>query len=128
MIAIEISPNKISRLIVCKYGFYTAVDNDMNHLQVQAFVMVLSLVFALVAGYNFAAYFNHSGYFMNENQNSELVLELQQQIDAAAGIPFAAFMEQALYHPEYGYYTAERTRIGKKGDFFTSSTVHSCFG
>lgn len=100
----------------------------MNHLQVQAFVVVLSLVFALVAGYNSAAYFNHSGYFMTENQKSELVLELQQQIDSAAGIPFAEFMSQALYHPEYGYYIAERTRIGKRGDFFTSSTVHSCFG
>ncbi|MDA3903098.1 MAG: SAM-dependent methyltransferase [Desulfuromusa sp.] len=65
---------------------------------------------------------------MTENQNSELVLQLQQQIDSVAGIPFAEFMAQALYHPEHGYYTANRARIGKKGDFFTSSSVHSCFG
>ncbi|MFK5926767.1 MAG: SAM-dependent methyltransferase [Desulfuromusa sp.] len=65
---------------------------------------------------------------MIRTQNSELILKLQQQIDSVAGIPFVKFMEQALYHPEHGYYTAARTRIGKKGDFFTSSSVHSCFG
>ena len=65
---------------------------------------------------------------MSKNQNSELVSKLQQQIGSAAGIPFAEFMKQALYHPEHGYYTSERTRIGKQGDFFTSSSVHSCFG
>ncbi len=65
---------------------------------------------------------------MTRNQTEELTLQLCQQIDSAAGIPFAEFMEQALYHPEYGYYTARRDRIGKKGDFFTSSSVHSCFG
>ena len=65
---------------------------------------------------------------MIKNQTEELTLQLQQQIDSASGITFAKFMEQALYHPEYGYYTAPRERIGKKGDFFTSSSVHSCFG
>jgi SAM-dependent MidA family methyltransferase len=65
---------------------------------------------------------------MIEDQTSDLVFQLQQQVDCSAGISFAEFMEQALYHPEYGYYTAARTRIGKNGDFFTSSSVHSCFG
>jgi SAM-dependent MidA family methyltransferase len=37
-------------------------------------------------------------------------------------------MEQCLYHPDYGYYTSSRNRIGKEGDFFTSSSVHSLFG
>jgi SAM-dependent MidA family methyltransferase len=37
-------------------------------------------------------------------------------------------MEQCLYHPKYGYYTTSRKRIGKEGDFFTSSSVHSLFG
>ncbi|WP_321365668.1 SAM-dependent methyltransferase [uncultured Desulfuromusa sp.] len=65
---------------------------------------------------------------MIAGQESELILKLQQQIDASAGITFAEFMEQALYSPDDGYYTSKRTRIGKKGDFFTSSSVHSCFG
>ncbi len=37
-------------------------------------------------------------------------------------------MEECLYHPEDGYYTSPRKRIGKDGDFFTSSSVHSLFG
>jgi SAM-dependent MidA family methyltransferase len=37
-------------------------------------------------------------------------------------------MELCLYHPRHGYYTVARTRIGKQGDFFTSSSVHSLFG
>ena len=65
---------------------------------------------------------------MIENQMSKLALQLHQQIDLTGGIPFVEFMQQALYHPEHGYYIGERTRIGKKGDFFTSSSVHSCFG
>lgn len=65
---------------------------------------------------------------MIENQRSELASQLHQQIDAAGGIPFESFMQQALYHPELGYYNGGRTRIGKQGDFFTSSSVHSCFG
>ncbi|MFO7576960.1 MAG: SAM-dependent methyltransferase [Pelovirga sp.] len=58
----------------------------------------------------------------------ELIALLREDIAARGGIPFARFMDQALYHPTYGYYTAARTRIGKEGDFFTSSTVHACFG
>lgn len=42
-------------------------------------------------------------------------------------IPFARFMEQALYHPRYGYYTVNRPKVGKKGDFYTSATVHPIF-
>ena len=61
-------------------------------------------------------------------EKPELVAQLQQRIDAAGGIDFAEFMQECLYHPEYGYYTAPRTRIGKEGDFFTSSSVHSLFG
>ena len=65
---------------------------------------------------------------MVEKEQTPLELLLQRQIAASGGITFADFMQQALYHPEYGYYTSARTRIGKEGDFFTSSSVHSCFG
>lgn len=61
-------------------------------------------------------------------EKPELVELLRQRIDEAGGIDFAEFMEQCLYHPDYGYYTSARTRIGKDGDFFTSSSVHSLFG
>lgn len=65
---------------------------------------------------------------MHKECKPELVQDISRQIESAAGLTFADFMEQALYHPTYGYYTARRTRIGKQGDFFTSSSVHPCFG
>jgi SAM-dependent MidA family methyltransferase len=65
---------------------------------------------------------------MVEEEKRELVELLTGRIAATGGIPFAEFMAECLYHPEYGYYTAPRTRIGKEGDFFTSSSVHSLFG
>src|SRR6056297_833410 len=65
---------------------------------------------------------------MIDSGQAGLLPELTQRIADAGGIPFADFMEQALYHPLYGYYMKPRTRIGKGGDFFTSSSVHSCFG
>jgi SAM-dependent MidA family methyltransferase len=45
-----------------------------------------------------------------------------------AGLGFADFMQLCLYHPRYGYYMQDRERIGKGGDFFTSSSVHEVFG
>ena len=48
--------------------------------------------------------------------------------EAGGAIPFTEFMALCLYHPEYGYYMAPRSRIGREGDFFTSSSVHSLFG
>ncbi|AVH74020.1 class I SAM-dependent methyltransferase [Nostoc sp. 'Lobaria pulmonaria (5183) cyanobiont'] len=44
-------------------------------------------------------------------------------------ITFAEFMEMALYHPEYGYYSSDALKIGfKGGDFFTSPNLCSDFG
>lgn len=53
---------------------------------------------------------------------------LRKRIAEEGGLPFAAFMELCLYQPRYGYYMADRQRIGKSGDFFTSSSVHALFG
>ncbi|KQL44099.1 hypothetical protein AN963_21965 [Brevibacillus choshinensis] len=43
-------------------------------------------------------------------------------------IPFSRYMELALYHPDYGYYMSDKTKVGKAGDFFTSASVHPVFG
>lgn len=56
-----------------------------------------------------------------ENLLVELIL-------ADGPLPFSKFMEVCLYHPEYGYYMTARQRIGRAGDFFTSSSVHALFG
>src|SRR4029077_20899867 len=37
-------------------------------------------------------------------------------------------MEQALYHPEHGYYSSGRCVIGRKGDYFTNVSVGPLFG
>jgi SAM-dependent MidA family methyltransferase len=41
---------------------------------------------------------------------------------------FAWFMQQALYHPEHGYYSSGRCAIGRKGDYFTNVSVGPLFG
>jgi SAM-dependent MidA family methyltransferase len=40
----------------------------------------------------------------------------------------AAFMELALYDPEFGYYARSAQRSGRAGDFFTSVDVGALFG
>jgi SAM-dependent MidA family methyltransferase len=50
------------------------------------------------------------------------------QIEEKGPIPFSQFMDWCLYHPTYGYYASERTKIGKDGDYYTSSCVHPLFG
>ena len=37
-------------------------------------------------------------------------------------------MEQALYHPEHGYYSSGRATIGRRGDYFTNVSVGPLFG
>ena len=49
-------------------------------------------------------------------------------INRRGKITFADFMELALYHPQHGYYSSEKEKIGKRGDYYTSSDVHSVFG
>lgn len=43
-------------------------------------------------------------------------------------IPFRRYMELCLYHPRWGYYRREKTKIGKDGDYYTSSHVGDLFG
>ena len=59
----------------------------------------------------------------------ELVAEIRAEIGRSGGrITFARFMELALYHPQFGYYTGGAARIGQGGDFFTSVSVGPLFG
>ncbi len=54
---------------------------------------------------------------------------IRAHIAAAGGrIPFADFMDLALYHPEYGYYSAGTVTLGRGGDFTTSPEVDPAFG
>jgi SAM-dependent MidA family methyltransferase len=53
---------------------------------------------------------------------------IAEQIREGGPITFRDFVELALYHPELGYYNRSHTRLGKSGDFYTSSHVSPIFG
>jgi len=42
-------------------------------------------------------------------------------------IPFDEYMSLCLYHHEKGYYSRKKEKIGRKGDFYTSSSVSHIF-
>jgi SAM-dependent MidA family methyltransferase len=52
---------------------------------------------------------------------------IEEEIRLHGPIPFARFMELALYAPGLGYYERQR-QIGRGGDFFTSVSVGPLFG
>ena len=52
--------------------------------------------------------------------------EIRKLIETRGEIPFADFMEIALYHPD-GYYS-RRGRQGAQGDYYTSPIAHPAFG
>lgn len=54
--------------------------------------------------------------------------KIVEKIKKDGPIPFATFMEMALYEPGLGYYMSENIEIGKAGDFYTSQHVHPAFG
>ena len=43
-------------------------------------------------------------------------------------LPFARFMELALYHPGLGYYETQTHSPGRRGDFYTSVSAGDLFG
>lgn len=43
-------------------------------------------------------------------------------------ITYADYIHQALYHPQFGYYMKEKSKIGREGDFITSSNVSDIYG
>jgi SAM-dependent MidA family methyltransferase len=57
-----------------------------------------------------------------------LVERIAEEIRAAGPLPFARFMELALYDPEAGYYTGGTTGPGRHGDFLTAPEGHPIFG
>ncbi|MGF9818510.1 class I SAM-dependent methyltransferase [Brevibacillus agri] len=60
----------------------------------------------------------------------DIIAQIRHEIESQEGraISFSRFMELALYHDAYGYYMSDLPKVGKDGDFFTSTTVHAVFG
>lgn len=65
-----------------------------------------------------------------DDSNPQLCQIITDRILAQADrrIPFALFMELALYHPQHGYYTTNSNREGIQRDFFTSPHLGHDFG
>jgi SAM-dependent MidA family methyltransferase len=59
---------------------------------------------------------------------SPLASFIRERILRSGPVAFPWFMEQALYHAEFGYYSTPRTRIGRQGDFYTNVSTGSTFG
>ena len=47
----------------------------------------------------------------------------QTIVDRGGAIPFAEYMDLALYHPQRGYYSQSTARYGRAGDFLTAPTA-----
>jgi SAM-dependent MidA family methyltransferase len=60
--------------------------------------------------------------------NPALIAFIRDQIDYHGPVSFSWFMEQALFHPQYGYYSSGRAAIGRRGDYFTNVSVGPLFG
>lgn len=60
--------------------------------------------------------------------NPVLIDFIRETIRRDGPVSFAWFMEQALYHPELGYYSSGRCAIGRRGDYFTNVSVGPLFG
>ncbi|MED1468232.1 class I SAM-dependent methyltransferase [Bacillus salipaludis] len=43
-------------------------------------------------------------------------------------ISYADFISAALYHPDFGYYMKEKVKIGRNGDFITTSNISDIYG
>ena len=60
--------------------------------------------------------------------NPDLIRFVRAEIEKRGRVSFAWFMQQALYHPQHGYYSSGRCAIGRKGDYFTNVSVGPLFG
>ncbi len=60
--------------------------------------------------------------------SQQLVTVIRADIEANGGwISFARYMEQALYAPGMGYYSAGSTKFGEAGDFVTAPEISPLF-
>jgi len=58
-------------------------------------------------------------------QLKQIIIQKIQQ--AGGAIPFAEFMQLALYEPQWGYYTGNKHKFGAQGDFITAPELSPLF-
>lgn len=64
---------------------------------------------------------------MSHVSSSPLQRLIVERIQRKGPLTFADYMRMALYEPGYGYYMTGQTRMGWRGDYFTSADVSSLF-
>ncbi|MGB7251414.1 MAG: class I SAM-dependent methyltransferase [Phormidesmis sp.] len=64
----------------------------------------------------------------NSSDNLKQAITQRIQQNELQRITFAEFMDVALYHPRYGYYSTRDSIIGPQGDFITSPHMGHDFG
>lgn len=58
----------------------------------------------------------------------ELAKKIIRKIENEGPLSFHDFMEMALYYPKLGYYTSDKEKFGKKGDYYTSPVLSNMYG
>ncbi len=66
--------------------------------------------------------------FESTTENELLKAAVRERIEREGRITFQQFMALALYHPQHGYYSSAREKMGREGDYLTSPEVHPIFG
>ncbi|MBA3236508.1 MAG: SAM-dependent methyltransferase [Chloroflexi bacterium] len=61
-------------------------------------------------------------------EDADLAARIRAEIAAAGPMPFARFMDLALYDPAGGYYRGATPGPGRDGDFLTAPELHPIFG
>ena len=61
-------------------------------------------------------------------EDAGLLARIRAEIGKLGPMPFARFMDLALYDPASGYYRAAEARPGRGGDFLTAPELHPIFG
>jgi SAM-dependent MidA family methyltransferase len=61
-------------------------------------------------------------------EHAGLAERIRREIEGTGPIPFARFMDLALYDPDGGYYRSAEARPGRGGDFLTAPELHPIFG